>query len=273
VRLRIRWLAAFLVTAGLCPAARLSPGAERAFEDYISGFEAQLARRHACPYSYLAVLDAGPARRAEIERQMMAGAMHIEPVNGGTWPVNGGLLHHWRGDAFVSAATRQQMLALLRDYNHLSIYYAPQVQWSHAVSEQGRFVTVAMQLWERNVVTVVLDANYAVETGLTGTNTGYGFSRSIHIWQIDQPGTSQEHRLPEGQDDGFLWRLNSYWSFVQVRDGLLMECEAISLTRDIPLGFGWLITPVVRSLPKTSLEFTLNATRKALLAGTLKEAR
>lgn len=262
---------AVLATAGLCPAVQLSSGAERAFSNYIASFEAQLGKRHACTGSYLAVLNAEPAKRAEIERQLMAGAIYIEPVNGGTWPVSGGLLHHWRGAAFVSGATAERMLALLRDYNHLFAYYAPQVRWSHALSDQGRFATVSMRLIERNVVTAVLDADYAVETGLTGSTTGYGISRSMHIWQIDQPGTPQEHRLPEGYDDGFLWRLNSYWSFRQVRDGLLMECDAISLTRDVPLGVGWVITPIVRSLPKTSLEFTLNATKKALLAGTLKE--
>ena len=59
------------------------------------------------------------------------------------------------------------------------------------------------------------------------------------------PGTAQERRRPEGQDDGFLWRLNSYWSFTRVRGGLQMECEAVSLTRDVPLGLGWLITPII----------------------------
>ncbi len=44
--------------------------------------------------------------------------------------------------------------------------------------------------------------------------------------------------MKEGDDDGFLWRLNTYWSFVEVPGGLLIECEAISLTRDVPAGPG-----------------------------------
>jgi hypothetical protein len=43
-----------------------------------------------------------------------------------------------------------------------------------------------------------------------------------------------------------------------------MQIESISLTRDIPAGLGWLIGPFVQSVPRESLEFTLNATRNAL---------
>ena len=79
--------------------------------------------------------------------------------------------------------------------------------------------------------------------------------------------------MPEGNDDGFLWRLNSYWSFIRVPGGLLIQCEAVSLTRDIPAGLGWLAGPVVQQLPRESLEFTLQATQKALAASAAKEAK
>jgi hypothetical protein len=45
-----------------------------------------------------------------------------------------------------------------------------------------------------------------------------------------------------------------------------MECEAVSLTRDIPSGLGWLIEPIIRQLPRESLVNTLRKTREALPA-------
>jgi hypothetical protein len=48
-----------------------------------------------------------------------------------------------------------------------------------------------------------------------------------------------------------------------------VQCEAISLTRDIPTGLNWLIAPFIESIPKESLEFTLQATRTAVLRGGL----
>jgi hypothetical protein len=43
-----------------------------------------------------------------------------------------------------------------------------------------------------------------------------------------------------------------------------VQCEAISLTRDVPVGLGPLLSPFISSIPKESLEFTLRATRAAL---------
>jgi hypothetical protein len=206
----------------------------------------------------------------DAERELLAGAVMVEPVNGGSWEVNGGLIHHWRAAAFVPAASPKDMLALLRDYNNLSRYYAPEVVSSRALRGDGKMATLAIRFKKRQVITIVLDAEFEAESWLVSGTRGYGFSRSTHIWQIDQPGTAHERRRLEGADDGFLWRLNSYWSFEQRSDGLRIECEAVSLTRDIPVGLGWLITPVIRTLPRASLEFTLTATKNALAADALR---
>jgi len=81
----------------------------------------------------------------------------------------------------------------------------------------------------------------------------------------------------EGDDDGFLWRLNSYWSFARAtvddgnHAGLLIELEAVSLTRDVPLGLGWLIAPIIADFPRETLGFTLRSTKKALLENVGRE--
>ena len=124
-----------------------------------------------------------------------------------------------------------------------------------------------MRFKKQIVVPIVLDAEYDVQNGLTATGEGYSLSRSTHIWEVENAGTSRERRLAEGNDDGFLWRLNTYWSFVEVPGGLLIECEAVSLTRDIPAGLGWMVAPVVQQMPRESLKFTLTATRNALQSG------
>jgi hypothetical protein len=38
----------------------------------------------------------------------------------------------------------------------------------------------------------------------------------------------------------------------------------VSLTRDVPVGLGWLVEPIIRNLPRESLANTLSAMRKAL---------
>ena len=265
---------AVLVLALAMPsfAARLGAPANQAFDTYAASVEKRLAQQHASPATYLASLNSGAKSTAELERQLRTGDLHMEPVNGGTRTVSGGLLHHWRGVAFVPGARAADMLELLRDYNRLSAYYAPEVQSSRLVAERGGVATVAMRFEKQVVVPIVLDTQYEVHNGLQGNSAGYSVSRSTHIWEVDNPGTTKERRMTEGNDDGFLWRLNTYWSFVEVPGGLLIECEAISLTRDVPAGLGWLVTPVIQDMPRDSLKFTLTATRNALGMSGGKEA-
>ena len=264
MQVNLRVAALFLLGSTLSPAAQLKEAARQAFDRYISTVETRLAQQHAQPDAYLAILPRETGPRIQVERELRADGVRIEPVHGGSWEVDGGLLHHWRGAAFVAKASPEQMLQLLRDYDHLSRYYAPEVISSHALSQHGAGATLAMRFKKQRVVTVVLDAEFASESGLAG-GRGYSASRSLHIWEVDQPGTAREHRRAEGVDDGFLWRLNSYWSFERQPGGLLIECEAVSLTRGVPAGLGWLIGPVIETLPRESLEFTLTATRNALI--------
>ncbi len=256
-----------------CSSARLTEPAWRAFENYAAAAEKRLAQQHARPDTYLAALNAGAVDGATVVHQLQSGIPQSEAVNGGTRQVDGGLLHHWRGDAFVPGARAADMLALLRDYNHLSTYYAPEVVSSRLLSNRGEVAAVAMRFKKQIVAPIALEAEYDVRSGLTGAGSGYSLSRSTHIWEIEYPGTSHERRLTEGNDDGFLWRLNTYWSFLEVPGGLLIECEAISLTRDVPSGLGWLVNPIIQDMPRESLKFTLTATQNALSSNARKEAR
>ena len=55
--------------------------------------------------------------------------------------------------------------------------------------------------------------------------------------------------------------------------GVYVQSEVVSLTRDIPTGLGWLIGPFVNSIPKESLTFTMEATRRAVATHSTVPAR
>ena len=244
-------------------AAHLTQAADREFGVYVANLEGRLVEQHKNPKTHVATLNLAGNRTA-VERQLTSGDLRIEPV--GKLDLPGALLHHWRGAAFVANATAAEMVALLRDYDHLSKFYAPEITASRAVKDDGETAILAVRLKERRVRTIVLDAEYRVEATLAGRDRGYSSSRSTRIWQVDNAWTPHERRRTPGDDEGFLWRLNSYWSFERGPGGLWIECEAVSLTRDVPMGLGWLITPIIQELPSDALQFTLRATRNALLA-------
>jgi hypothetical protein len=140
------------------------------------------------------------------------------------------------------------------------------------LADRGATATITMRMRKQKVITIILDGEYDLQTGLSG-GSGYSSSRSTHIWEVEDAGTAREHRMPEGNDDGFLWRLNSYWSFLEQPDGLFIECEAVSLTRDVPGGLAWMVLPILQEMPRESLRFTLTATRNALQSGARKGGR
>jgi hypothetical protein len=185
----------------------------------------------------------------------------------------GALIHHWVGTVFVPGASLRQVLALLQDYDRHSEYYKPQVVKSKTVERTGNDFKVFLRLRREKIVTVVLDTEYAVHYHQLDALQAFSESYSTRIAEVTHPDEPSEQILPPGQGQGFLWRLNSYWRFSEANHGVYIQCEAVSLTRDIPTGLSWLVTPFIENIPEESLEFTLLSTRSALLGGAFHSAK
>ena len=235
-----------------------------AFDHYITTAEARITKDREKSASFLRI-DALPApQRAHAMARLQPGEIVIEKHGETPSEVPGGLIHDWVGTVLIPKVTVAQVLTLIQDYDHSTRYYSPDVVQSRLVSHQGDDFQVFMRLRKKKVVTVVLDTEYNVHYGRLDAAHQYSFSRSTKVSEIADPGTPDERALAPGHDHGFMWRRNSYWAFEQVDEGVLVECEAVSLTRDIPTGLAWMIGPFVNSIPRESLRFTLDATRKAL---------
>jgi hypothetical protein len=136
---------------------------------------------------------------------------------------------------------------------------------SKTLDHEGDDFKVYYRLTRKKIITVVLDTDYEVHYQRLDATRALSRSYSTRVVEIEHPGESNERALPPGNDDGFMWRLDSYWKFFEADSGVYVQCEAISLTRDIPIGLNWLIGPFIESIPRESLEFTLRSTRAAVL--------
>ena len=177
----------------------------------------------------------------------------------------GGLIHHWAGLVFIPGAKLDDVLAILQDYDHHSIYYAPDVERSRIESRDGDHFRVFLRFRRHKVITVVLNSEHDVRYFRDSPTQAHSRSSAIRIAEVENPGKPNEREKPPGQDDGFLWRMETWWHMEERDSGVYVQSEVVSLTRDIPAGLGWLIGPFVTSIPKESLTFTLEATRKAVL--------
>jgi hypothetical protein len=176
-----------------------------------------------------------------------------------------GLVHDWMGAVFVPGATLAQTLAAVQDYDRNKYTRRPEVLDSRLLSRNGNDFRIYLRLMKKKVLTVVLNTQHEVRYYPLDATRCHSRSYSTRIAEVRSPGQSDERELPEGQGHGFLWRLYSYWRFEERDGGVYIECQALSLSRDIPTGLGWLIEPIIRELPRESLIQTLRSTRNAIL--------
>ena len=113
-------------------------------------------------------------------------------------------------------------------------------------------------------ITVVLDTEHDVDYFHDGPARAHSRSSAVRIAEVENAGKSEEREKTPGDDNGFLWRMETWWRMEERDGGVYVQSEVASLTRGIPTGLGWMIAPFVTSIPKESLTFTLQATRKAV---------
>lgn len=179
--------------------------------------------------------------------------------------ISGGFIHDWVGIVFVPGVSLEQTLTTLQNYDRDADYYRPQVLRAKLLSHSGNVFHVFLRLKQTYAITVVLDTEYEIQYLTIDDVRAAAHSHSTRIAEVENPASPQERSASPQDDRGFLWRLNSYWHFYQADGGVYIQCNAVSLTRDVPTGVGWLVGPFIENIPRESLRFTLTATRQALL--------
>jgi hypothetical protein len=177
----------------------------------------------------------------------------------------GGMIHHWVGVIFIPGAKLDDILGVLEGYDHQSTIYSPDVERSKIESHDGDHFRVFLRFRRHKVITVVLDTEHDIHYFHDAPGRAHSRSSAVRIAEVENPGKSDERERQPGDDGGYLWRMETWWRMEERDGGVYVQSEAASLTRDIPTGLGWLVGPFVTSIPKETLVFTLEATRKAVL--------
>jgi hypothetical protein len=239
----------------------LSQESEQSFAGYVSAAEAKMDWR---------------ARfRPKPNGEIIIAAGGTQPNAEPTIDVKDALIHDWVAATFVPGATLEKTLAVLQSYDDYKTIYAPHITNSKLLEHHGDGWRVYLRLNKtKGLVFAVLDTEYEVEYrplaaaprgesepgATTGGSRWMMLSRSTKINEI-QFGKTE----PAGYGVGFLWNLNAYWVIEKRPGGVYLECRSISMSRDIPTGTGWVIKPIVTSLPRESLRDTMTLTAKAIM--------
>jgi hypothetical protein len=261
---------AFLVSGLALTAVAAEPRTQTtaAFELYVVQAEERIRQEQTSSESFLAINSLPPAVRSEEEARFRRGEVLVEKrgtspnANPGRLdpPLVGRGFHPRRNNqpcTFCGAGLRPPGALLPSRGRNLTTDLAQRRRLSHcyaAAQAQGSHRSARHY--------------YDVHYGRLDPAHQFSLSHSTRIAEVADPGQRNEHTLDNGHDHGFMWRLNTYWRFVQLAGGVLVQCEAISLTREIPTGLGWLVGPIINDIPRESLRFTLSATRDAVLEQT-----
>src|SRR6266849_10337405 len=249
---------------------KLKTETQEAFERYVKQVEARNEGELKRGSALLWVDGLPEKQRAEAYTALKRGEVKmqkLEILDGGK-PIAcpGGMIHHWTGVVFVPGAKLEDVLGVLEDYDQHSVYYAPDVERSKIESREGDHFRVFLRFRRHKVVTVVLNTEHNVQYYHDAPGRAHSRSSAVRIAEVENAGKSDEREKTPGNDGGFMWRMETWWRMEERDGGVYVQSEVASLTRDIPTGLGWMIKPFVTGIPKESLTFTLEATRKAVEA-------
>jgi hypothetical protein len=252
--------------------AELTPKTVETYDKYVQLTGARINGEVSQTAKFLYVDGLSPDRHSQVLAALKRGEIFMERLQ--TLDTSGhkieapeAIIHHWLGALFAPGANLHETIALMQDYNRHQDIYKPEVVRSRLLSHQGNDFTIYYRLRKKKVITITLNTNHDVHYFQVNSTRWYSRSYSTRIAEVANADTPNEREKPIGHDGGFLWRINSYWKFEEKDGGVYIECESISLTRDIPTGLGWLIKPFVTSIPKESLAMTMGSTQAALAAG------
>lgn len=257
--------------AAQVPGVQLKPETAAAFDRYARATEARIDAELKRPGKFLFIDGLAASRAEAIRKSLRDGQVYMEPLvtrdaSGNEITAPHALIHHWMGAVFVPGAKVADVIAVAEDYDHHQDYYQPEVIRSRLVSHQGNDFKIFYRVRKRKVITVTLDTYHDVRYFPVDSTHWHSQSVATRIQEVENAGQKDERLKPVGDDSGFLWRLDSWWRFEEKDGGVYVECESISLTRDIPTGLGWLVRPFVTSIPRESLYNTMSSTRSTVLA-------
>jgi putative flippase GtrA len=171
---------------------------------------------------------------------------------GETVRIPGGTIHRWRGSIVIPGLTVERLVADLTDPGLPPPQ--PDVIESRVLRRAGDTLRVYLKLQRTALVTVTYDTEHDVV--FRRHHQGLATSTSVST-RIAETG---------GGDRGFLWRLHSYWRYVQVGADVRVELESLSLSRSVPAVLRPVAGPIAGRIARESMVRTLESLRRFFAA-------
>ena len=174
--------------------------------------------------------------------------------------MRGGTINHWRGIVFIPDTALETILAGVRKPPSKEEQQKDVLE-SRILSETDDSLRLYLKLVRSKIITVTYNTEHFVTYRRHGDAKASSRSIATRIAELGKANTPAEKEKPEGNDSGFLWRLNSYWRYQQVKGGVLVECESLTLSRSVPRLLLPIAKPMIKRIARASMRRTLDKMR------------
>ena len=250
-------------------AGELPPKLIAAWNSYVAATEARIESELASTGAFL-VSDhtdsRGVTRDAIAKGVIPVATASTVDRSGRALAVPGATVAHWRGAVLVRGISLDVLLHRLAHPDERGPY-PDDVLSLRVLDRTADRLTLAMRVTRTKIVTATYDTEHVATYRRLGPTRASSRSVSTRIVEVANAGTSAERVLAEGEDRGFLWRMNAYWRFEEVEAGVIVDLESITLSRGIPMGLGMVLAPMIDGIARQSITGTLASVRR-LYSGT-----
>lgn len=251
-------------TAGLlflahAEAATVTPDTLAAWNEYVQESQAELTEQ-LCGSGRFLWIEGQPTH---MEKVRSRGTLALHSPKGGGVPVPSGLVHHWIGTVFIPNVRVFDVLAVLQNYDSYAELYGPAVSDSKLMGRPAHD--------EFNYQLKFVQKGFGVKAGLLGefrstyfrldARNGYSITRATRLVELANPNTPNEQALPLEASRGYVERMYTIVRYRETDDGVYVEVDALTLSRDIPASVRWLVSPLVQRFSKQLMTATLEKLR------------
>jgi hypothetical protein len=230
-------------------AQELAPPVAAGWRAYVAAAESRIAPQRGQAIARNAAVDRGDIVIEEV----------TAPGPGGRIEVPDASIHHWRGIVLVPGARLEEVLSRLE--REPPDTRQEDVVSSSILEQRSGWLRVAIRVRRSLIISAVFDTEHEMTFQKHGDSRASSWSTATKIVEIADAGTPRERPKPRGEDRGLLWRWNAYWRYEQVENGVLVECESITLSRTIPLLLRPIAGPLVGHVARESMDRTLAVLR------------
>ncbi len=255
----LRIVAMMLLAVDLADAAKVTAEALDAWDAQVHGAEAQLAKDLARPDHFL-WLDREAGR---IDAVRAGNVVAAHAAGSGMISVPSGLIHHWIGAVFIPDARALDALAALQDYDSYAGTFNPAVIDSKLLERGSNAFTYRLKFQQKG---------FGVKAGMLGEfrsryfrvnpKAGYSITEATRVIELDHVGTAAERALTPDEARGYVERMFTIVRYRECEDGLYVETESLTLSRDIPAGMHWLVNPAIQHFSRSVITGTLDRLRE-----------